>query len=202
MPEDKGTRLVWNRANRSDKKSHPLVLPGPSWQPLPGSRLAAALALHSILSSKVEFFLFCFFLAPHMQGRDWTGAATAGLLHSHTCHLQDILWQCQILKPPSEAQDETHILMDTSWVHNPLSQNRNSKAEFFTTKSTLLPCQKPCDSALRPHAANTTPPSFSHPYVQGSCVACAGRRVPFEWKNLSWSPYGGPLLVLEAIAVF
>ena len=35
--------------------------------------------------------------------------------------------QLQILNPLSEARDWTHILMDTSWVHNLLSHNGNSK---------------------------------------------------------------------------
>ena len=34
--------------------------------------------------------------------------------------------QCQILNPLSKARDQTLILMNISWVLNPLSQNRNS----------------------------------------------------------------------------
>ena len=36
-----------------------------------------------------------------------------------------------ILNPPSEARDRTNILMDTSWVHNPLSHGRNSQLCFY-----------------------------------------------------------------------
>ena len=34
--------------------------------------------------------------------------------------------QCRIFRPPSKARDGTCILMDTSWILNLLSHNRNS----------------------------------------------------------------------------
>ena len=42
------------------------------------------------------------------------------------CDLHCSLWQCQILNPLSEARNQTLILMNTSWVLNPLSHNGNS----------------------------------------------------------------------------
>ena len=36
-----------------------------------------------------------------------------------------------ILNPPSKARDWIRILMDTDWVLNPLSHNRNSKHSIF-----------------------------------------------------------------------
>jgi len=38
--------------------------------------------------------------------------ATAMQDLSHICNLHLSLWQCQTLNPPSEARDQTHILMD------------------------------------------------------------------------------------------
>ena len=37
---------------------------------------------------------------------------------SHICNLHHSSWQHQILNPWSEARDQTHILMGTSWVHH------------------------------------------------------------------------------------
>ena len=56
----------------------------------------------------------------------------------HTCSIWNFLGQgsnqscsCLILNPVIEARDRTHILMDTSWVLNPLSRNRNSRIFIF-----------------------------------------------------------------------
>ena len=35
---------------------------------------------------------------------------------SHICHLPHSSRQCQILNPLSKARDQTHILIDTSWL--------------------------------------------------------------------------------------
>ena len=70
-----------------------------------------------------------FFRAPSMayrnsQARGWIGAAAATLHHSHSIvgserNLQSTPQprQCQILNPLREARDQTHVLMDTRWVH-------------------------------------------------------------------------------------
>ena len=46
-------------------------------------------------------------------------------------------WQHQILNPPSEAKDRTHILMDASWILNPLSHNRNSLSSVLAEGTVL-----------------------------------------------------------------
>ena len=44
--------------------------------------------------------------------------ATAMWDPSHICNLQHSSQQCQIVNLLSEARDQTHVLIDTSWVHN------------------------------------------------------------------------------------
>ena len=43
--------------------------------------------------------------------------ATAMLDPRRVCDLHHSSWQCRILDPLSEAQNPTHILMHTSWIH-------------------------------------------------------------------------------------
>ena len=52
---------------------------------------------------------------------------------SHICDLHHSLWQHQSLNPLREARDRTHILMNTSWVPNPLSHNGNSCTHIFAS---------------------------------------------------------------------
>ena len=57
---------------------------------------------------------------------------------SHICNLQCSSPQCWILNPLSETRDQTHILMGTSRVHNPLSHNGNSQQSIFKNSMTGL----------------------------------------------------------------
>ena len=81
------------------------------------------------------FFLFRAVLVAYAssQARGRVQAAAAGLHHSHSNE------GIQAASPTyttahsnngsltlNEARDQTHILMDTSGIHNPLSPNRNS----------------------------------------------------------------------------
>ena len=53
--------------------------------------------------------------------------ATATRYPSGNCDLHRSLQQCQILNPLSHARYQTLLLVDTSWVLNPLSHNGNSR---------------------------------------------------------------------------
>ena len=52
--------------------------------------------------------------------------STTTLDLSHICDLCFGLQQCWILSPLNEARNRACILMDTSWVSNPLSHHGNS----------------------------------------------------------------------------
>ena len=81
-------------------------------------------------------FLFCF-LGQHLQHVEvprlgveselpaYT-TATATRDPSHICNIRHTSQQLMILNPLSRARDQTHLLVDTSWIRNPLSHNGNS----------------------------------------------------------------------------
>ena len=86
---------------------------------------------------------YCLFSAiPTAYGSSWLGVeselhllaqttATATLHPSCILSLCCSLSQHQILNSLSEARDQTHMLMDTNWVLNPLSHDRNSFFKIF-----------------------------------------------------------------------
>ena len=93
----------------------------------------STLSLVSCFPSSM-LLLFRFFLFPSLfraapaaygsfQARSRTGAVAAGLHHtaaqdlSHVWDLHHTQQQCQVLNPLSDARNQTHIVMDTSWVH-------------------------------------------------------------------------------------
>ena len=103
---------------------------------------------------KVYMKFFFFFSGPHLWHMKVPKEAAKSELQlpgyttgtekqdlSCICNLPHNLWQRQILNPPSEARDQTHILLDTSQILNPLSHhNRNSWKLFLTIiKCHLLP---------------------------------------------------------------
>ena len=58
-----------------------------------------------------------------------TAKAMQGL--SRVCDLHDSSQQGGILNPLSESRDQTHTLMDTCWVRNPLCRNGNSGSSIL-----------------------------------------------------------------------
>ena len=64
--------------------------------------------------------------------------AMATLDPNSICDLSHSLQQCRILYPLSEARDQTHILISTSQVLNPLSHNVNSRFYDFKVFAHML----------------------------------------------------------------
>ena len=64
--------------------------------------------------------------------------ATATWDLSHICNLHHSSQQCWILNPLSKARDGTCVLMDTSWVCNPLSHKGNSWKLIFKISDEIL----------------------------------------------------------------
>ena len=67
------------------------------------------------------FFFFLLFRAvpKTYEGSQARGQTTATALWdlSHICNLYHSSWQSWIPKPLSKARDQTHIFIDTSWIH-------------------------------------------------------------------------------------
>ena len=82
-------------------------------------------------------YYYLFRAAPVAYGSSWArggiGAIAVGhgSVASRMCDLHHSSWQHQILNPLNEARDWMHILMDTSWILNLLSHNRNFKNAIF-----------------------------------------------------------------------
>ena len=70
---------------------------------------------------KPHFFFFLLFRAvpKTYEGSQARGQTTATALWdlSHICNLYHSSWQSWIPKPLSKARDQTHIFIDTSWIH-------------------------------------------------------------------------------------
>ena len=86
------------------------------------------------------FFFFCF-LGPHLRHVEVPSLGVESQLQlpahatampdpSLVCDLHHSSWQCRILNPLSKARDGTHVLMDASWIRNPLNHNENSRKRF------------------------------------------------------------------------
>ena len=115
---------------------------------LQANQAVSLIFLFDSYSPAPTFFLFgqlvlCF-LGPH----PWhMGVLRLGSNRSCNCQLIPQAQQCrvlatsanlhcsseqhQILNPLSKARDWTHILMDTSWVHNPVSHNGIPSSSFL-----------------------------------------------------------------------
>ena len=92
---------------------------------------------------RVFLSLLFFFLGPHPRHTDVPRLGLASELHlpaytavtatghpSHVFDLHHSSWQHRILNPLREARDQTHVLMDTCEVLNPLSHKGNSSVDF------------------------------------------------------------------------
>ena len=89
--------------------------------------------LHELALFKKIFFKATLTAYGSSQARGRIGATlrvyitpTATWDLSLICDLHHRSWQHRILNPLSEARGRTRILMDTIWILNPLSHNRNS----------------------------------------------------------------------------
>ena len=104
-------------------------------------------SITSLFNTLFSFFFFFLYLRPHpwhmevpRLGVEWEQqmlaytTATTTQDPSHIFDLHHSSQQCRILNPWREARDQTHILMDPSWVHYRWARTRTSIIEFFNRK--------------------------------------------------------------------
>ena len=88
-------------------------------------------------------FFFFFFLELYLQHMEvfrlevelelrLPASATAMAMRdlSHICNLHSSLLQCWVHQPTEQGQGSNLLVVDTSWILNPLSHNRNSSFSF------------------------------------------------------------------------
>ena len=123
----------------TDALYHPLTFAFFMYQLLLCNKHTKASWFKMLINFPFSFFFLSFcFLGPHLWPMEvlrpgvtlelqvpayTTAKATQDL--SSICDLHHSWWQCWTLNPLSETRDQTCILRDASWVHNPLSHNGN-----------------------------------------------------------------------------
>ena len=111
-------------------RDHTCILMNTSWVPF----------CWATIRTPERYLLIDFFFkaSPERYGSSWgrgvkleqqllaCTTVTATPDTSHVWDLYPCLWQSWVINPPSESKDQTHKLLDTSWVLNGLSHNGNS----------------------------------------------------------------------------
>ena len=141
------------------------------------------------------FCLFVFILGPHprhmevprlgVESELWPPAytsTTATQDPSRVCNLHHSSWQHQILNSLSETRDQTHVLMDASRVHQPLSHDGNfwqilSNGNFF------LPSCRPCSFTDLPLWPKFTGPKVSETQAGSWSLNQDHAKVLVRWLN-------------------
>ena len=132
-----------------------------------------------------------------------TATATPDL--NHVCNLHHSSHQCGILNPLSEARDRTCVLMDTSWIWNPLSPNGKSSPPFILMVYLYRFCscsftgfESSLDRYLREVWAGAGSAGFSTgPGFSGFPVNRGGCGIPSVIHSLSLCLLNSPLFNLH-----
>ena len=117
--------------------------------------------------------------------------ATATRNLGHICDLHYSSQQCQLLNPLSKARDWTYTFMDTSWVYNLLSHNRNSPQVLLVMVS-----GPPGDLLLGSQIGSGPGPLCPNCSLQLVRVSAQG-----EERSTVWLSTSSPLFLLSAFSL-